>query len=317
MNTNTVWIKVEITTSSELVDAVSNFIDEIGLHGCYQETIVEGDDGDGAYELQSINQQVIEKATSKIIAFIPDDMRKDKIVMALDEYFINLQNIFPLLPKTIFTLQNIANPDWDEAWKKYFKPLRIGKHIVIKPSWERYGALNNDIVIEIDPGMAFGTGQHASTSMSLEGIESIITSEHKRKWRVLDVGTGTGILAIACAKLGAQSVVAVDIDSNALNIALENVRINKVQDTVLFSDKTASQIGGTFNLIVANLTAKTLVNLNHDLLTMLEPDGYLIISGIIESNTCEIERIFFNGSFVCHQKNISEGWVSYIIHRQK
>ncbi len=151
------------------------------------------------------------------------------------------------MEKPTFRTEVIHDPDWGEAWKKYFKPLRVSRNIVIKPTWERFAPTGRDIVIEIDPGMAFGTGQHASTRMCLDAIEEILLRDRTfEKWHVLDVGTGTGILGIACAKLDAERVLCVDIDQKATEIARENVLINQVEDRVEIANRDVATVSESF-----------------------------------------------------------------------
>ena len=148
-------------------------------------------------------------------------------------------------------------------------------------------------MVEIDPGMAFGTGQHASTRMCMEAIEDIILKDRSIKdWKVLDVGCGTGILGITAAKMGAQDVICVDNDPKATEIAAQNAVINAVDDRLRIFNEDAAQIRQPRNLIIANLTAKLLLKLHAHLVRLLMPGGYLIISGIIEPDIPGIEEHF-------------------------
>jgi ribosomal protein L11 methyltransferase len=219
------WLKIEFSAPGDLIDALTNFVTEIGAKGAFQESL----------EPQSPNDFPEALAGETLKAFLPFDVRLEQRLASLQTYIDSLAEIFPKLEKPTFRTEVIRDPNWGEAWKKYFKPLRVSRNIVIKPTWERFAPTGRDIVIEIDPGMAFGTGQHASTRMCLEAIEEIFLKDRTfEKWRVLDVGTGTGILGIACAKLDAKRVLCVDIDQKATEIARENVLINQV-GTVLRS----------------------------------------------------------------------------------
>ena len=298
------WLKIDVSAPAELVDALSDFISELGAQGVYQESLEPVAEGDFP-----------EPAAQEIIkAHLPADVRVDARIKKLKSYIKSLVEIFPKLPLVTFTTEIIEDPDWGEAWKKYFKPLRVSKNIVIKPTWERYTPHGHDIVIEIDPGMAFGTGQHASTRMCLEAIEDLMLRDRMgRKWRVLDVGTGTGILGIACANLGASRVVSVDNDAKATEIAKENVLINHVEDIVEIHTSDVAAIHETFNLIVANLTAKVLLKLKDHLLGLLEPAGFLVMSGIIDQNRGDIEDNFFTGPFASHRVISEKEWVCYVL----
>jgi len=245
------------------------------------------------------------------------DIRLDHRMNALSAYIESLSQIFPDLEKPSFTTETIDNPDWGEAWKKYFKPLRVSRNIVIKPTWERYTPVGRDIVIDIDPGMAFGTGQHASTRMCLQAIEDVLLTERAiRKWRVLDVGTGTGILGISCAKLGAQRVVCVDSDKKAAEIARENVAINDVEDRVEVINRDVLTIHEPFDLIVANLTAKILIKLKSHLISLIGHEGYLVISGIIEQNREDIESHFMVAPLTLHHVITEKEWFCYVLQKR-
>ena len=261
------WLEIDISVPVELVDALSDFVSELGAQGVYQESL-------GPFA----EDEVPEPTTLGVLkVHLPGDVRVKARIKRLNDYIKNLSQLFPHLPPVTFTTELIEDPDWGEAWKKYFKPLRVSKNIVIKPTWERYTPQGHDIVIEIDPGMAFGTGQHPSTRMCLEALENLMLKDRMgRKWRVLDVGTGTGILGIACAHLGAARVISVDNDAKATDIARENVVINHVEDIVEVLSIDVAAVRETFNLIVANLTAKVLLKLKDHLLGLLEPGGFLV-----------------------------------------
>ena len=301
------WVIIEVSSSPELVDALSNFLIEIGAQGVFQEE-PEPDSPNGFGPSSK-------RETMK--AYLPFDIRLENRIASLKTYIDSLSQLFPELEEVSFSTEIIIGHDWGEEWKKYFKPLRVSKNIVIKPTWERYTASGRDIVIEIDPGMAFGTGQHPSTRMCLEAIEDILLKDRTiKKWRVLDVGTGTGILGISCAKLGAEKVVCVDIDKKAADIAQENVMINHVEDRVEVINRDVNTIHAPFDLIVANLTAKILVKLHAHLMSLIEDGGCLVISGIIEQNRNDIESHFLTDKFALHHVITEKEWVCYVLHKK-
>lgn len=301
------WLKVELTAPSELIDALSNFMTEIGAQGVFQET---------PYQEPS-NGFAQDAVFETLKAFLPFDIRLENRLESLKIYIEGLAQVFPDLTKPVFETERIDDPDWGEAWKKYFKPLRVTNNIVIKPTWERFTPVGRDIVIEIDPGMAFGTGQHASTRMCLQAIEDLLLQERTTaKWRVLDVGTGTGILGIACARLGMQRVVCVDSDKKAAEIAHENIAINDVEDRVTVVNQDVATIHERFDLIVANLTAKILLKHRSHLISLLGPDGYLVISGIIEQNREEIENHFITPPLTSQQVITEKEWICHVLKKR-
>jgi ribosomal protein L11 methyltransferase len=174
--------------------------------------------------------------------------------------------------------KEIFASDWENEWKKYFKPFRLGNHIVVKPSWETFDIKSDDLVIEIDPGNAFGSGTHETTSMCIEMIEKYMTSSDT----VIDVGCGSGILAIAAGKLGSKHIIAVDIDENAVKTATDNVALNGLSDvTDVRHGDLINVIPEKADLVVANIIADVIVKLSDDIDTILKPDATFISSGLI------------------------------------
>jgi ribosomal protein L11 methyltransferase len=300
------WLKIELFTPTELSDALTNFMTETGAQGVYQESP----------EPQSPRDFPETTLRETLKAFLPCDVNLEQRLAKLRTYLDSVAEIFPELEKPGFRTEVVHDPDWGEAWKKYFKPLRVSRNLVIKPTWERFTQKRGDIVIEIDPGMAFGTGQHASTRMCLEAIEAIFIEDRTfEKSRVLDVGTGTGILGIACAKLGAELVLCVDNDPLATKIAQENVLVNRVEDRVTVAHRDIATLAEPFLLIVANLTAEILSELYPHLVRLVSPGGLLVIAGIIEQNRPDIEARFLGSSFTLHRLITEKEWVCYVLKK--
>lgn len=302
------WLKIEISAPPELMEALGNFLTEAGVQGVFQESLSP----------QQIGSDFPEPVTEDLLkAYFPQDSRSEKRVAALQKYIDSLAEIFPDLEKPTFTTETICDPDWGEQWKKYFKPLRVSNNIVVKPTWERYTPSSRDIVIEIDPGMAFGTGQHASTRMCIEAVEDIIMNDRSiQEWMVLDVGCGTGILGITAAKMGAQDVICLDIDRKAVEIAAENAKINNVQTSLRTLNKNAAAMDKPRNLIIANLTTNLLLSLREHLAQLLLPNGYMIISGIVEQDAKKIEQAFSAPPLKLHRMITEKEWVCYVLQKK-
>lgn len=221
------------------------------------------------------------QATVKV--FLPIDNSLAKRRSELEESLAHLVLKNPLMLHE----RESVEQDWETLWKKHYKPLPIGERLIIKPSWEDYTATPEQVVIEIDPGMAFGTGQHATTRGCLVALERHL----RRGMAVLDLGTGSGILAIAAAKLGASQVLALDINPAAVAVARSNAQANGVSDAVavtlgtLPKDKTWRR---NFDLVVANITAQVIDELAEPLVRSLKPQGILIAGGIIEERLEEV-----------------------------
>jgi ribosomal protein L11 methyltransferase len=298
------WVHFKLYTQPELAEALSNYLTEMGAQGVFEEFLQTG--VSDVPEPEPQDERVLN-------AYFPSGTEDEKHLSDLQSYINNLAELFPELKKPTFNTEVIIDPQWGEVWKRFFKPLRITKNIIVKPSWERYSATGRETVIEIDPGMAFGTGQHPSTSMCIEAMEEILLKDRTfQKWRVLDVGTGTGILGISAAKLGASSVMCVDIDDQAVEIAHKNVAVNHVGDRVVIVNSDVAKIKGTFELIVANLTAETLIKIKSHLVKMMEKGGYLVISGIFEKNRQDVERAFTRDDLISHKVIADKEWVCYV-----
>jgi ribosomal protein L11 methyltransferase len=208
----------------------------------------------------------------------------------LQDYLKRLGN-YELYPLGLETRQ-VAEEDWAEAWKAHFKPLKVTDRLIIRPPWEEYVAQPGERVITIYPGMAFGTGRHASTLLCLRALEQVWERRLPRSgnpWQVLDVGTGTGILALAAARLGAE-VLAIDLDPEAVAAALENVRLNNLVDQVWVEETPLTALRQQFALILANITAPDLLQLAEALTARLVSDGVLIISGFLAEDMPSLEK---------------------------
>ena len=300
------WLKIEITAAAELSDALGNFLEETGAQGVFSESL-----------LQPQTNELPEPGETEVIqAFFPSDVRSEKRIYNIRKYLKSLQEIFPDAEAPVLSTEIITDPDWGEQWKKYFKPIRVCKNIVVKPTWERYAPDSRDIVVEIDPGMAFGTGQHASTRMCMEAIEDIILKDRSiTEWKVLDIGCGTGILGITAAKMGARNVICVDNDPKATEIAAQNAAMNEVGDRLRVWNKDAAAIQEPCNLLIANLTSKLLIKLHTQLVRLLMPGAYLIISGIVEPDIPVIEEHFINAPLVRHSVLTEKEWVCYVLRK--
>ncbi|MCX5891340.1 MAG: 50S ribosomal protein L11 methyltransferase [Deltaproteobacteria bacterium] len=210
----------------------------------------------------------------------------------LQEYLKRLAG-HDLLPLGL-EMRQVAEEDWAEAWKAHFKAQKVTDRLVICPPWEDYAPAAGEIVVTIYPGMAFGTGRHATTLLCLKALEEVweqdLPETHK-PWQVLDVGTGTGILALAAARLGA-GVLAIDVDPEAVAAALENVRLNALEERILVEDTLLQAIRQQFALILANLTTLDLLHLADSLTGRLLSGGALIISGFLEKDRPQLEARF-------------------------
>ena len=214
-------------------------------------------------------------------------------------------------------VRQVAAEDWAETWKAHFKPVKVTDRVVIRPPWEEYAAQPGETVITIYPGMAFGTGRHASTLLCLRALEQVWEEQPPRSgspWQVLDVGTGTGILALASACWGAE-VLAIDLDPEAVAAALENVRLNNLIDRVRVEDTPLASLRQQFGLIMANITAPDLLQLADALTARLLNDGVLIISGFLTEDALRLSTRY--QGLGLHQTGFltQEDWGALIFRR--
>ncbi|MEJ2033133.1 MAG: 50S ribosomal protein L11 methyltransferase [Deltaproteobacteria bacterium] len=222
----------------------------------------------------------IGEAGERIIAYLAEDDELSLKEALLREFLQSLPtpNGRPLPLLT----ERLLEEDWSRNWKSHFKPARLTRRLAIKPSWETYEPQEGEAVIELDPGMAFGTGLHASTRLALELIEDCLPPSVAESMLVLDVGTGTGILAMACSLLGASRVVAIDNDPDAVQAAIENVSRNRLQKIVEVSGRDLLETKGPFHLVIANIIHNTLVELAPMLCRLVANRGSLILAGILQ-----------------------------------
>ncbi len=253
------WAEMTVLCAPEAVDAVAYaYID----HGCGGVMMT----GDNPVKIQG-SLPVTDELTGRITLL---KLHLDR----LEEFGL------PGLVEGI-TIRYAEDEDWANAWKQYFKPIRIGKRIVIKPSWEFFLPEKDDLILEIDPGMAFGTGGHPTTKLCLEALEDLV----KPGMTVADIGTGSGILSLAAARLGAEVVFATDIDLLPRKIARENVRLNELEDVIQILEMDDFQARARdCDLIVANIVANTIIELASAIAPRIKPGGIFIASGIVDNH---------------------------------
>lgn len=208
------------------------------------------------------------------------------------------------------SLQGVKEEDWAENWKQYYKPFRLGAHMVVKPTWEPWDAQPGDLILEIDPGMAFGTGTHETTAMCVNLIE-----KYYQGGQLLDVGTGSGILALAAARLGAKGIVAVDIDPDAVRVARENVAHNGLEDAIEVRQGDLLQgLSQQFDFAAANILAPVICMLAAPLKAHLKPHGRFICSGIIAEAEDEVNEALLAAGYQIDEIVHKGDWVAFATH---
>lgn len=271
------WTEVTVSTNTQAADLVSEALMRLGAGGTQiiDRADLPDPDQPGRYW---------ELTDRQLIDDMPEDVRvrawfpQGTELAALQEKLLALPALAGFdLGTLALTAGSVREEDWAECWKRFYKPFRLGRRLVVVPSWERYDRQPGDLVIELDPGLAFGTGTHETTALCAELIE-----KHWSGGAVLDVGTGSGILAIAAARLGAGEVLAVDVDPMAVRTARQNVAINGLSGHVeVRQGDLLAGIGGQYELAVANILADVIILLAAPMLRHLRPGGRFITGGII------------------------------------
>ncbi len=216
-----------------------------------------------------------------ISGYIPDDNNAGPALRGVETFIAKLEKLLPDSQSVTLSTESVIEQDWGEKWKEHFKTVRVSEHIVVKPSWEKYKPKKNEILIDMDPGMAFGTGLHATTRMALRLIERLFSEKQSPPEKIIDVGTGTGILAIACALFGAPQVLAMDNDPDAVAAAQKNVAANKVSEKTGVTGTDLFEIHDSYDLVIANIIHDTLLELADNLTGKIAGGGRIILSGIL------------------------------------
>jgi ribosomal protein L11 methyltransferase len=226
-----------------------------------------------------------------------------------------LADIVPGITPTLPEVHQVRQEDWAEDWKQHFRAVRIGSRLVVKPTWEPFGLEKGDVVVALDPGMAFGTGTHGTTRLCLEALARRF-DQAPLPDRVLDVGTGSGILAIAAAALGASRVLACDIDQTACDTARENARLNGVEERLEVTGRPLSELEGQFEMVLANILAEENIRLAPELVAKLADGGTLILSGILHEKEPPVIEAFRAYGLAGPEISRQEEW-SCLVYRKK
>lgn len=281
------WIEVNVAVTHEAVEAVADIMTSVGAMGVAIEDpqLINDLRNSGTWELCDIPEQENTEVVT-VSAYYADDEKLQGRLAAIEEQLTLVEERIGKYRFGNTRFRTVNEQDWANEWKQYFHVTHVGKSLVIKPSWEEYTPAEGEHVIEIDPGMAFGTGTHHTTNMCMERLEKVLPADAT----VFDVGTGSGILAIAAALLGAKEVKAVDIDGVAVRVARENVADNHLSDKI--DVKEGDLLHGTegkANVIIANIIADIIIMLLKDIPVKLNDDGIFLASGIIEERVADIE----------------------------
>jgi ribosomal protein L11 methyltransferase len=308
------WIEVFVKTTSEFEEEVTNILYEANIQGIIIEDfqdvldleknkndwdIIDPDLLNNYYEGIIIKGYLEEE--DDVVEKI--DFIKEKI-HGLPRYDLDIRD-------TEVEINTIEETDWNQEWKKHFKPFPVGKNFLIKPSWEEIDEDTERKIIEIDPGMAFGTGTHATTLMCLEALENYLKEDDL----VYDIGTGSGILAIAAGKLGANSI-GIDIDEDSVRTAKDNVKLNKCVDSIkIIKGNLLNKAMDKADIIISNIIADAIINMSGNLNKFLKDSGIFIASGILENKKEEVIQALKANKFEILETSVMDEWLCIVARK--
>lgn len=308
------WTEVKIYTTTAGIDPLTGSMLDLGLQGFMIEDAQDFDEflHDTTPHWDYVDQAVMEKmkdCETCITIYVADNPQGMEELMQVRQILARLKAQDPdgKYGRLELEMKDVDEEDWSNAWKKYYHPVQVGEHLVVCPSWEAYDRKPDEVVLTLNPGMAFGTGTHDTTRLCMELLEKYITPQDT----VLDVGCGSGILAITAALLGANKIIGCDIDEVAVKVAGENAALNGVQDRIAFHQgDLTSQVEGSFQIICANIVADVIIRLSEDAGRYLAKDGIFITSGIIDTREQDVLNALEQNGFQVIERRTSGGWVA-------
>jgi len=314
------WTEVNIFTTTEGIELVCSKLMDIGIKGF---AIQDAEDfneflenKNGQWDYIDEDLMGLSNCETRITVYLPSNNQGVDMLASIRSMLTELKagDAEKQYGRLEAELSSIREEDWANNWKQYFKPLKVGEKLVIKPSWEEYNEDSDRIILEIDPASSFGTGQHHTTRLCLELLEKSLSKDDV----ILDMGCGSGILSIGAMLLGAKRAVAVDIEQNAAETALENAVKNNISPelyethfgNILSDEKLASEIDYKYDIITANIVADVLIAMKDHFVRYIKKGGTLIVSGIIEERMDEVIDALKSVGFSSPEVNIKEGWAA-------
>ncbi len=299
------WTEINISTSKENEELVLGVFHGMGISSLEIEDpndLIDLSNQKEGWDFWGIDLDGIDLKSIKIKAYCSEVEDIDSILLFLKEN-IEIKGLGKL------DIKEIEDEDFLNNWKKYFKPFKIGENIIIKPTWEDYDKKDGDIIIEIDPGMAFGTGTHETTSLCIEGLEKYV----KEGDTVFDIGCGSGILSIVSAKLGAKDITAIDLDPLCVKVSKENVAKNGLENIIeVKKGNLLDFLDGKADIIVANIIAEAILTITGDVKSYLKDGGIFISSGIILEKKDKVLEALAGNGFKIEEVNTQGEWVSIV-----
>lgn len=318
------WFEVKIMTETQALDILCAMLTDLGVKGfvtqdkeSFQEFL---ENKQGQWDYIDEDLMGLANCDTSLIFYLPDDAQGAEQMLAVKNLLEQLKHAenSKFFGSLELSCDSVKEDDWANNWKQYFKPLPIGEKLLIKPSWENIPKeINNRIILEIDPASSFGTGQHHTTRLCLELVETVLQKHDK----ILDLGCGSGILSIGAMLLGAESAVAVDIVENSVRTAIENAKKNNIPENkylaycgdICQDNALCEKIGSNYDLICANIVADVLIAMSGLFKKFLKPNGYLIVSGIIQERANEVLDVLEENGFLKIKMHEKSGWVAVLL----
>lgn len=319
------WTELDVFTTTEGIDLVTSGLMDIGIRGFaikdandFNE-FLQNKEGNWDY-LEDDLMQLAECETT-VTVYLPENSQGAEMLIAIKAMLKTMkendtENIYGRLETE---MRNVKEEDWANNWKQYFKPMKIGSRLLVKPSWEEADA-EGRTVLEIDPASSFGSGQHYTTKLCLEFLDKLDLKGRK----VLDLGCGSGILSIAAMLLGAENAVAIDVEENAVKVAKENAEKNHIDPSlytawcgnIINDSELAGRIGDGYDIITANIVADILIGMKDHFYRFLKPDGILIISGIIDERKEEVTDHVTKAGFEITEFCEESDWAAVMLRKK-
>ena len=309
------WIELIVHTSTAGADSVSDVLMDAGASGTMIEDrsdIPDPDKPHGIWEI--IDPKLLENMPEDVLVHAWYE-EGDSLPSLLDQIRNSLSLLSCSCPEAgslKLETRSVSDRDWTDVWKKYFKPFYAADHLVVKPTWEPFSPEPGDRIIEIDPGMAFGSGTHETTGMCLSLLRDVISGSEE----IIDVGTGSGILAIGAALLGAGHVLAVDIDPDAVKVASENVRNNHVENRVSVQrGNLLERVSDVCDICVANIISDVIISFAAPLTAHIRPGGLFICSGIVSLRADEVAAALRDAGYEILRRETRGEWTAFLSRR--